>query len=169
MIECPSCHRTHPVGMLFCPECGAYLASSGRVRTETLPDGSGSEPKAGTMPLQQSAPLKEVAEEICVTIDHSGRELRLTPAPEVRLGRLDPTRGIYPDLDLTPDGGLEHGVSRLHAIIRRDDRGIFLIDLDSINGTMINGRRLPPHQPYPLHTGDEVRLGRLVMHITFAE
>lgn len=167
MIECPSCHRTHPVGMLFCPECGAYLAAGGRTTTESLGDALDS--KVGTVPLAGEAPLKAVATEITLNINHSGRVVQVTPAPEARIGRLDPTRGIYPDLDLTPDGGLEHGVSRLHAVIRRDDRGIFLIDLDSINGTMINGRRLPPHQPYPLHSGDEVRLGRLVMHVRFAE
>jgi len=167
MIECPSCHRTHPVGMLFCPECGAYLAAGGRTTTESLGDALDS--KVGTVPLSGEAPLKTVAREIALNIDHSGRVVQVTPAPEARIGRLDPTRGIFPDLDLTPDGGLEHGVSRLHAVIRRDDRGIFLIDLDSINGTMINGRRLPPHQPYPLHSGDEVRLGRLVMHVRFTE
>jgi pSer/pThr/pTyr-binding forkhead associated (FHA) protein len=168
MIECPSCHRTHPVGMLFCPECGAYLASGSRTRTDRLA-GNEAEQTVGTMPLEVAPPMTKVAEQVMVAIDQTGRQVELAPAPEARIGRLDPTRGIYPDLDLTPDGGLEHGVSRLHAIIRRDDRGIFLIDLDSINGTMINGRRLPPHQPYPLHTGDEVRLGRLVMHVHFDE
>jgi hypothetical protein len=153
--------------MLFCPECGAYLASGGRTRTERLPGDTGA--ATGTLPLEAPPQIKAVAEELTLGIDHTNRSVRLTPAPEVRIGRLDPTRGIYPDLDLTPDGGLEHGVSRLHAVIRRDDRGIFLIDLDSINGTMINGRRLPPHQPYPLHSGDEIRLGRMVMHIRFAE
>ncbi len=167
MIECPSCHRTHPVGMLFCPECGAYLAASGRVSTETL--NTPGEQAMGTAPLESEPQSKTVAREISLSLEQSGREIHISPSPEARIGRLDPTRGIYPDLDLTPDGGLEHGVSRLHAVIRRDDRGIFLIDLDSINGTMINGRRLPPHQPYPLHNGDEVRLGRLIMHVKFTE
>lgn len=153
--------------MLFCPECGAYLASGSRATTETL--GGTHDSRAGTQPLTGEAPASVVAHEIALTVDHSGRVVQIVPAPEARIGRLDPSRGIYPDLDLTPDGGLEHGVSRLHAVVRRDDRGIFLIDLDSINGTMINGRRLPPHQPYPLHDGDEVRLGRLVMHVRFTE
>jgi pSer/pThr/pTyr-binding forkhead associated (FHA) protein len=108
-------------------------------------------------------------EKIDLLIDHTGRAVRLPLVLDVRLGRLDPTRGIYPDVDLTPDGGCEQGVSRLHAVIRRDDRGIFLIDLGSINGTLVNGRCLLPHQLCPLHAGDEISLGRLVMHVRFAE
>jgi pSer/pThr/pTyr-binding forkhead associated (FHA) protein len=40
-----------------------------------------------------------------------------------------------------------------------------LIDLESTNGTLLNNYRLSPHEPYPLHSGDEIRFGDLLVHL----
>ena len=37
------------------------------------------------------------------------------------------------------------------------------MDLNSANGTFINGYRLTPQVPYWLRQGDRVRLGRVVL------
>jgi pSer/pThr/pTyr-binding forkhead associated (FHA) protein len=51
-------------------------------------------------------------------------------------------------------------VSRRHARIVPLDGGIGIIDLNSSNGTMIDGRRLPPYaDPVPLRAGDSLTLG----------
>ncbi|NBD36505.1 MAG: protein kinase, partial [Chloroflexi bacterium] len=54
-------------------------------------------------------------------------------------------------------------VSRHHAEIRTDRRGSVLVDLDSTNGTFLNGQRLTPHQPYPLGSGAWVQVGKNVI------
>jgi len=36
-----------------------------------------------------------------------------------------------------------------------------VVDLDSTNGTFLNGMRIMPHQPRILRDGDEIRLGLL--------
>ena len=53
-------------------------------------------------------------------------------------------------------------ISRVHArIYRGDDGGIEIRDLDSTNGTWINGVRLMPNEKKTVHRGDEVRFGNM--------
>jgi DNA-binding response OmpR family regulator len=47
-------------------------------------------------------------------------------------------------------------VSRLHAEIRREGNQYLLRDLDSKNGTCLNGREI--HGPVPLQDGDEIQI-----------
>jgi pSer/pThr/pTyr-binding forkhead associated (FHA) protein len=83
------------------------------------------------------------------------------------LGRADSSSTQVPDLDLTPYGALEKGVSRMHAAIHRSEDTLTLVDMGSVNGTHLNGQRLIPEQPRVLRDGDEIRLGKLVAHIYF--
>jgi pSer/pThr/pTyr-binding forkhead associated (FHA) protein len=68
---------------------------------------------------------------------------------------------------LTPDGGLDGGVSRRHARIHKQRTQFFIEDLGSANGTFLNGQRLTPYLPHPLRDKDEIQLGRVRMQILF--
>lgn len=65
-------------------------------------------------------------------------------------------RGSSADLPL-PDAS----VSRHHAVIARENEEWGIKDLDSANGTFVNGRRIS--RRVPLVTGDSVRLGSVVL------
>jgi hypothetical protein len=52
-------------------------------------------------------------------------------------------------------------VSRYHAQIERDDGGYVLRDLESKNGTYVNGDRVH-HKPYHLKDGDEIQIALCV-------
>ncbi|RMI03379.1 MAG: FHA domain-containing protein [Calditrichaeota bacterium] len=54
-------------------------------------------------------------------------------------------------------------VSRQHARLERDRHGYRLIDLKSLNATLLNDQRLEPHQPYPLADGDRIQIGEYVI------
>ncbi|MGD1993140.1 MAG: FHA domain-containing protein [Anaerolineae bacterium] len=95
----------------------------------------------------------------------SGRVIRLPAASELFLGREDPTHRIFPDIDLTPDGGLEKGVSRRHAKIFFQGEKCYVEDVGSANGTFLNDRRLTPYLPYPLKAGDEIQVGQLRLRV----
>ncbi len=56
-------------------------------------------------------------------------------------------------------------ISRHHAEISCQTARANIIDLGSANGTFVNGRRLQVRLPYPLQTGDEVRLGKTARFI----
>jgi pSer/pThr/pTyr-binding forkhead associated (FHA) protein len=84
------------------------------------------------------------------------------------LGRRDRhSSALQADVDLTPYGAQELGVSRTHAAIRVSGEGVSIIDLNSTNGTYLNGFVLRPHQPYKLRHGDEITLGKLTLQVGF--
>lgn len=86
---------------------------------------------------------------------------------EIVLGRVDLGSSPHPDIDLVPLGGIERGVSRRHARLELLENHLYLTDLNSANGTFVNGNRLNPYSPTLLHHGDEVMLGRLAISIGF--
>jgi hypothetical protein len=90
----------------------------------------------------------------------------IQPHGETVIGRLDPHRGIRPDIDLS-QYDIAARVSRRHArIIARDDQ-FFIEDLGSSNGTVINGRvRLTPQSLVQLSPGDTIRIGQTVLKFT---
>ncbi len=50
-------------------------------------------------------------------------------------------------------------VSRRHAVITWDGSRALLKDLNSTNGTFVNGQRLGPNRPYEITTGSRIELG----------
>lgn len=92
----------------------------------------------------------------------AGRRMIVTVEPELILGRRKPDD---PDddvsIDLTRFGAGSLGVSRRHAQLVIEAGDVFLIDLNSTNGTQLNGKALKPGQPYRLRDGDEMEFGQL--------
>jgi len=95
--------------------------------------------------------------------------LPLEGGQEFTLGRVSGTQPILPDVDLSPYGAYEGGVSRLHATISLAKEGITIMDLGSANGTRVNGKKIPPHQPMPLQHGDMISLGSFKVQILIRE
>lgn len=85
----------------------------------------------------------------------------------ILLGRGDPGSGFMPDLDLTPFGGGERGVSRRHAQITLHDQALYLEDLGSKNGTRLNGFLLETEHGYRLRDGDEIEIGQIRLVLRF--
>lgn len=71
------------------------------------------------------------------------------------------------DVDLNPYGAMQNGVSRRHAGLSKEEGAIYIQDLDSTNGTRINGFQLPPNQKFRLRDGDELELGRIRIVLRF--
>ncbi|MGB2178533.1 MAG: FHA domain-containing protein, partial [Hyphomonas sp.] len=58
-------------------------------------------------------------------------------------------------------------VSRTHVRVKLEEDRVFVEDLDSTNGTKINGESLVPGEPRELKDGDELALGAIVMGVKF--
>jgi pSer/pThr/pTyr-binding forkhead associated (FHA) protein len=86
----------------------------------------------------------------------------------VIMGRADTVEGYTPDLDLSPFGARDAGVSRRHAKIVFQDGGLYICDLESVNGTRLNGLKLPPNQLHRLNNGDRLECGNLRMTVYVA-
>jgi pSer/pThr/pTyr-binding forkhead associated (FHA) protein len=135
---------------IFCESCGMPLRALG---ADT--GGMHAAGKAGSGPLR--AILLEIASGRTAEF-HLGNEALI-------LGRANPSVGLEPALDLTPDGGVEAGVSRRHARLSLKGGQVLLEDLGSTNGTWVNQTRLVPRQPVALNHGDVIRLGRLSLTV----
>jgi hypothetical protein len=167
MKICPSCQYGNREGILFCEDCGQALSGVPSVATRQLDrqkDSVGGRPTAantwGTARFIPNASL-------VIHIRDASEPLTLKPSEETMMGRADLASKSAPTVDLTPFGAQEKGVSRMHAVIKRTDESLLLADLGSVNGTYLNGQRLMADHPHVLRDGDEVRLGKLVMHVYF--
>lgn len=74
---------------------------------------------------------------------------------------MDRGDGSVIDVDLTPYGGNDLGVSRRHAVIRPTRNRLYLIDLESTNGTRLNALPVGPGIAAEIRSGDTVSLGNL--------
>ena len=120
------------------------------------------EPDKNDAVAKRTGPLS-----IRLRIGNSRREIEVNLARPVYLGRLDPNSDVFPDVDLTPDGGLKQGVSRRHARILNRDGAVVIEDLGSTNGTFVNDKHLAPYVRHLLNHGDQVRIGKLTIAVEF--
>ena len=80
--------------------------------------------------------------------------------PDLMIGRSDPQKEIYPDIDLASIDA-QHTVSRRHARLSIRDGRYFIEDQNAFNKTRLNGVALTPHQEREIQEGDVVRLGNV--------
>jgi pSer/pThr/pTyr-binding forkhead associated (FHA) protein len=106
----------------------------------------------------QAAP---VAAQPRLLVEGTTMAFDLAGKPSVVVGREDIPSNSFPDIDLTPYGAEEGGVSRLHARIAQSGDTWTIEDLESTNFTFVNHKRIAPKTPISLNDGDEIRLGRV--------
>ena len=161
MIECPSCRHQEFVGTLYCSECGTRLVSIAAMPTITMPRDHLDREAMATKPGVPTGPELESGAILGLRVFSSGEILSLVGRDNYSIGRSVEGQAIIPDVDLKPYEAYDEGVSRIHAEIRLAEDGVFVVDLDSANGTMINDRRLKPQEPSPIRHGDVLQLGHL--------
>jgi hypothetical protein len=164
MIICSNCQHQNVSGAVFCAECGAQLDGIETLTTHNITDEEIAEGLGKNEPHPEP-PSSPTNSWISLHLMDSGKILPLATRNEFTLGRLSEGQPIMPDIDLTPYQAYASGVSRLHAVVKRDSGRIFVMDLGSSNGTYLNGRRLNPHMEEDLKHGDVVALGKLKIQV----
>ncbi|MBX3083527.1 MAG: FHA domain-containing protein [Anaerolineae bacterium] len=155
---CPRCSNTLAVTDRHCRNCG-YAPPDG-TQTVTLK----------VEPLALRARRKEwtvdsASGSLTLHIRGMNQRIPLERVKQLVVGRVDVESGFTPDLDLSPFGAVDRGVSRTHLILHYQNNRLFATDLGSANGTFINGQRLIPDQSYEVHDRDELILGRLGVNV----
>jgi len=152
-VVCSSCGTARTADEQFCNNCGLQFPSSqvGEALTVSPADSSA---KAIDNTIVSGRLIVQTTRE----------EIKLPDGKnEIYIGRSDPVRGIFPDVDLSSFGAASAGVSRRHIRISHTGAQLFIEDLNSTNFSYLNRRRLEPNQRYPLSDGDEIRLGLFVL------
>ena len=93
---------------------------------------------------------------IVLTIERNGRAEQWPVTRNIAVGRA-------PENDIAIPGA---EASRHHARIEVSANGCRLVDLDSANGTFLNGKRLDPRIPASLVGGDTVSVGGITIRVT---
>lgn len=97
----------------------------------------------------------------------NGRSFPLNSEKSV-IGRNSSTKNIMNEIDLT-NLDIKKIISRRHAMVQRKDDRFLLYDLNSRNGTFVNGERISSREPHALKPGDVVEFGsggvRLIFNV----
>ncbi len=160
-LRCPVCWQPYKVEQFICLSCGA-----------TLPRGKGTRPvnTDDVLPEPSQPPgATLVPGKDGITFEIGSHWLPIPAGERVIVGRKtdDPEELHPPDIDLSPFGADEKGVSRRHLQISYKGDLIVVTDLGSKNGTWLNDQRLLPRIGKPLHDGDHLRLGLLQVNVRF--
>jgi pSer/pThr/pTyr-binding forkhead associated (FHA) protein len=167
MVTCLACRNQEYEGELFCGNCGARLWGG---PGETLPTITFDTNRLREMSRTATAPAPPKQDlqpgQIAIAVAGTGQNLMLEGRPEYVIGREGAANDV-PEVNLGPYGARDKGVSRRHAVLKVDRRQLLLTDLGSSNGTWLNGAQLSPNEPIRLESGDELRLGKLVVKVFF--
>lgn len=147
---CPTCGFGNTSSARFCVNCGTTLPNTVAAPTNaTLPP--------PVIPVR-ARPPRTAQLRIHTPRRSWDHPLQVLPC---RIGRRDPAQAHYPELDLAEDDSGH--ASRRHALIERRNNQFMLVDTGSINGTLLNGVKVPAHRPQPLRNGDRIRIGDVEM------
>jgi hypothetical protein len=163
-VSCPSCGKTNQRHEVFCYACG-HLLEPLQSAHNTRHFSDADTEKLGTQFFGKDSVL-------AVRVRGTAESFELRPqnvGHEIIIGRSTPGSPIVPDIDLGGKQGADYGVSRMHANLAYDESQhvILISDLGSANGTFINGERLVAREVRVLRHGDELRLGRMVVMVSF--
>ena len=103
--------------------------------------------------------------ELMLTIKGYKEFIRINEGDEFEFGRYE-----YPErnqLNLTPYGALECGLSRQHAKLYLHNDRLYIADMGSTNGTYVRGHMLKAAEPTLIRNGDDILLGRMRIKIQF--
>jgi predicted amidophosphoribosyltransferase len=145
ILHCANCQKRLPEGAHFCPSCGRSTRDAVISRYTD-------------QPTEQSAKYSAPA---------SGWQLMLVrPDGEQMVSELSDrlTIGRSPQNQIQLDDQM---VSRFHARIEQNEMGFVIVDLDSMNGTSVNRKKIT--EPVMLKIGDAITIGEhrlLVQHKT---
>lgn len=114
---------------------------------------------------QPSANQRPTRGLVLAGFDGNGNRVHIALSPEKFAGqRPEVSLGRHPDLvdEIIPD----EQVSRRHLRITARDDQFYIEDLNSSNGTLLNGHPLSPFRPEPLDYGATVALGGLEVMVS---
>jgi serine/threonine protein kinase len=120
-------------------------------------------PQAATEKPIPNVPTEEgVYAYLCYEVNGDQPQRFALTQKSMIVGRLDPKRGVRPDIDLTPlDPTMT--ISRLHARIRFEETFFYIEDLKSRNKTRLGELMLTPLKAELLQHGDRLQFGSVHM------
>lgn len=167
--KCPECGTLNPVGVLICTTCGNMLKGGNGNSTKkfniaeinaAIERSLDSKPKKILFPPDGILTLR-------VRERNSTMRFSFDDKRTLIIGRRDKRSPDVPDVDFYDIAGYMLGVSRRHGLFHLMNNGLYIEDVGSSNGTMVNGDRIEPYERVQLYSGVEVRMGQLHYTVHF--
>lgn len=158
-IFCPVCKLKNEANATVCAHCQSPLtAEKPSHRTTQRMEGATHLFDTHELEIKTGIPDEGMA----ILSQESGQEIALVTENKFILGRkVDNVEETI--VDLSAYGAYGLGVSRLHVLVRKTEKGYEICDMDSTNGTWLNDEELAPNKFYPIASGAHIRMGK--MHI----
>jgi hypothetical protein len=163
ITACPECGISHRFGEQVCQNCGFLLVPEGQL-TQGDDTGDFSEVKIDEVQDDEApdSSTRSFGVIEAVIFEVEGRQIVLPDAETLIVGRVGAQPiGAQPDVDLSAFGAFDKGVSRCHLRLKRRGSLLYVADIGSANGTLLNGRRLMVNGERLLRDGDMLYLSRL--------
>lgn len=162
MVQCRHCGQETDSNLPFCQFCGQRLAGENESNATGLPSwltraSAAPEPTPASSSTPSAIKPQLVARLTAVTATVAGQTVGNEfpmDGREIRIGRA-------PSCEINLDG--DPLVSRFHAVLRAGEGGYAVTDLNSSNGTLVNGEEI--HAETPLREGDDLTIGECHLHI----
>jgi hypothetical protein len=171
MSVCPKCSNEEPEGIKLCGRCGSTLVQLSLESDETLTiSGLNTNDLLKKLEGVQAEESKTVSAgdhppQAALLLVDTNTVFELSGKTEYSLGRVTEGQAHIPDVDLSTFEAYAQGVSRQHVNVRITQGQIVILDLNSSNGTRINGQKIIPHVEYPVQNGDIIALGKLRLQV----
>lgn len=163
-VFCPKCGKPNLQTDSYCYSCGhaLQLVNPGATRELKVPD-----PRQPEARETWGAAYFGRTSRIVLIVRGTPKPIEIKQEGQTTIGRTSGDSAIRPDIDLSQFDAEDLGVSRLHAAFQRDENTVQIVDLSSRNFTFVNGQRIYPREVRVLRDGDEIRLGRLSLRVSF--
>jgi hypothetical protein len=160
-VYCWNCGKPNRIGEVICVHCGVVLSNA--------------QSEGSTKKLKKDDFQPEYYNENSVLnlyVRHTDTNIQMRPqerSHEMIVGRADSRGIVTPDVDLGDHGAAQMGVSRMHMSIGYDSRNerLIITDMGSVNGLYVNGQRLASKEERVLRHGDQLRLGDMLVDVTY--
>jgi pSer/pThr/pTyr-binding forkhead associated (FHA) protein len=117
--------------------------------------------KCGTATLGRQAEI-----ELCIETPYS-EPIYTKLTHRIIIGRAD-ENACDVDINVASYDAAQKGVSRRHAALELVNKILVVSDLNSTNGTFINGQRIPRGNRRVVRDGDELLLGDLLIYVFYS-
>lgn len=136
------------------------------VAVGVVPEAEASPVTAAQAPLEEESPAApQQTEAMAYFISKASGNVFPVFKNDALIGRYDSVTGSTPEVDLTQEDAARN-ISRRHArLVTKDGKHFVAEEIGTMNGTFLNGEKLPTGVLTPIKDGDEVVLCRL--SITF--
>src|SRR5258708_398716 len=168
MVTCPNClYSENPEGALICEKCGNFLRPTLMKKPSTTVLAPANVDFAPRVREKHIGKLGRA--DVAIYVGESDMPIIVPLVKDLLLGRFSPgSAEPQAYVDLSSYNAMDQGVSRKHVMLRRLGTDIVAVDVESTNGTWLNGIRLTPNQPITLRSADRLLLARLALQVYFS-